>query len=338
MGLAAAALVSVMAGSYWYAEHRPSDLAMRHLRLLVTGPAKLEAGVESQYSVTTMAATGSPLPSEVQYAVYAADGRAVLRRAAHTDSQGHLQVTVPPELSPRSVARLEVVALYPHGVERLETPLPVDDRRFVTQLSLDKPLYQPGETVYYRSLTLGRFGLDVARDMTVHFEVHDPSGAVVSGSEITGPTQRGVGSGSFTIAPELAGGKYQLVATNLEGAFPDEKRSFYIRQYRVPRLKKDLEFIRDSYTAGERVVANFSATRAEGGPVAGATLRLTATVDGQMIYQASPQTTSAGTCTIKFACPKKSKKVMASLRSSSMTEPPVKPWPNPFPSTWGRSM
>ena len=55
-----------------------------------------------------------------------------------------------------------------------------------TYLSIDKPLYRPGETVYYRSLTLSRFGLRSDIDAPVHFEIRDPSGAIVAASETEG--------------------------------------------------------------------------------------------------------------------------------------------------------
>ena len=123
------------------------------------------------------------------------------------------------------------------------------------------------------------------QEIPVHFEIHDPSGAAVAGSEVEGVTERGVGSGAFSLPDEIAGGEYQLVARSLDNSFPEEKRKFFVRRYRLPRLKKDLEFVKDSYTPGDKVVADFSVNRAEGGPAAEASLRVTATVDGTVVHQ-----------------------------------------------------
>ncbi len=79
----------------------------------------------------------------------------------------------------------------------MSAPWPVDPLRLATQLSLDKPLYQPGETVFYRSLSLSRFGLAVDREIPIHFEILDPGGTVVPNSQNEGVTDRGVGNGAF---------------------------------------------------------------------------------------------------------------------------------------------
>ena len=142
----------------------------------------------------------------------------------------------------------------------------------------------------------------------MHFEIRDPSGAAVVGSELEGVTQRGVGSGAFPLPEEIAGGEYQLVARSLDNSFPEEKRKFFVRRYRLPRLKKDLEFVKDSYTPGDKVAADFSVNRAEGGPSAEAALRITATVDGTVVHQSTPKASAAGTYHIEFALPEQIEK------------------------------
>ncbi len=303
VGLAAAVLVVITASGY--ARHRAqvADIADEHLRLVVTGPAKVAAGLTNQFTVQTTSVTGEPLDVDVQYAVHAPDGTTLLEKTQHTDASGQVIAAVPPDVSLPNGSRFEVLAVHHGKLTRMHSQLAVDERRFVTQLALDKPLYQPGETVFYRSLTLGRFGLDTPQETPIHFEIRDPSGAVVAGSELEGVTDRGVGSGSFQLPPNIAGGRFTLVARAIDDAFPEEQRPFFIRRYRLPRLKKELEFTRDSYAPGDRVVADFAATRAEGGAVAGATLRITATVDGQNVHQATAQAGPAGAFQIEFQLP-----------------------------------
>ena len=47
-----------------------------------------------------------------------------------------------------------------------------------------------------------------------------------------------------------SGGEYVLRAQSLDNLFPEQSRSFFVRHYRSPRLKKELEFVRDSYAPG----------------------------------------------------------------------------------------
>jgi len=303
--LAAGVLLAVTAGGFFYQRGQVSQIAADHLRLVVTGPAKLQPRATNEYSVSTTSVTGAPLPVEVQYAIYAPDGHPLVENKLRTSADGRLVIAVPADLPLAKFARLDVLAVNAGKLERVQAELPVDSVHYVTHLALDKPLYQPGETVYYRSLTLGRFGLNTPQEMPIHFEMHDPSGAVVAGSPLDGVTQQGVGNGAFAIPEESAGGQFTLVARSLDGAFPEETKTFFIRRYRLPRLKKDLEFTRDSYTPGDKVIADFAAKRAEGGPAAQAALRITASVDGATVYQSTPQASPAGTQRIEFTLPAK---------------------------------
>ena len=114
-----------------------------------------------------------------------------------------------------------------------------------------------------------------------------------------------MGCGQFDIPPGLAGGEYTLVARSMDESFPEERRTFFIRSYRLPRLKKELEFARDSYAPGDTVVADFSAERAEGGPAAGASLRIVAQVDGEVVYEQSAQASTDGAYAVEFTLPEK---------------------------------
>src|SRR5205085_5499394 len=113
--------------------------------------------------------------------------------------------------------------------------LPLVTSLYVTHLMTDRPLYRPGETVYFRSLTLERFSLKPAEiDLELHFELRGKDGQVVHDPatgqplKLTGQAQlkdkdgkpalgpdgkaiRGVGAGAFQLPPSAAGGEYALV-------------------------------------------------------------------------------------------------------------------------------
>ncbi|MCA9267990.1 MAG: hypothetical protein KDA41_05940, partial [Planctomycetales bacterium] len=212
-------------------------------------------------------------------------------------------------------ARLEVEAEHAGGVARMSTRVQVEKIRYATQLAADKPLYRPGETLRFRSLTLTRFGLQSDRELPVRVRLEDPAGGVVAGSEHTGYTNRGVAGAVFSLPPHLAGGTYTLVVASgdADPAFPEERRDVFVRQYRLPRLKKELEFTRDSYAPGSEVVADFLAERAEGGPAADAQLAISAVVDGEAVHQASAQADADCRFQLKFTLPATIEKGQATL-------------------------
>jgi hypothetical protein len=315
VGLAAMALICLVGYAYFRPDSPVSDrvaeaaaerLARQHVRVVVTGPGRLQADATSRFTVATSSADGLPLPVPVEYMVFSPFGQILQEGGATTDEQGRLQIELPPNLSLINDSRLELfTSTVAGGQLRVSLPLEVDPVRFATHLSLDKPLYRPGETVFYRSLTLSRFGLKPDADVPIRFEILGPGGSIVPGSELKGATDRGVGNGRFDIPAHLPGGTYTLVARTPDDVYPLGTREFAIRQYRTPRLKKELELTRDSYAAGDKVVADFSAVRAEGGPAANARLTIQATVDGRPVAVDPPaaQTGADGTYRVEFTLP-----------------------------------
>ena len=60
VGLAAAALVLISVGGYFYHREQLAAIAADHLRLIVTGPSSLLSGVAADYVVSTTAIGGQP--------------------------------------------------------------------------------------------------------------------------------------------------------------------------------------------------------------------------------------------------------------------------------------
>lgn len=304
LGLATAALLLLTVGNFAWDRYEMAGLQDSRLRLVLTGPAQVQTGAVQTYAVRTERLSGQPVAAEVEFAFRHADGSDAYVQQVVADRLGEARLVLPATAALQPETRLTVRAKSGAAQEQVETLVDVAPQRWLTYLSLDKPLYQPGETIFYRSLTLSRFGLRPS-DSLVQFELQDPSGAVVPDSSLTGYTRIGVGNGAFTIPAGLAGGEYTLVARYAgDGAsFPEQKRKFFIRQYRLPVFDKQLEFVRDSYGPGEHVAADFSVQRKSGGPAAGASLLILATVDGQQVWQTSAQASADGTYRIEFDLP-----------------------------------
>ena len=315
--IAAGLLAIVTLGGYLITSWPLIGLDAKHVRLTVSGPHRLEPGTDNLFTINTSSATGRPVAAPVGYSLRAANGKAIVAKTDETtDSNGRLTLKVRPQWTDGREDReatLEIAAAGQTDAAPLTAAVRIDPAGLLTQLSLDKPLYQPGEIVRYRSLTLTRFGLNSPTEAVVYFEIHDPSGAVVPNSATTLRTDRGVAGGEFPIPASLAGGEYTLVARSPAKLFADEKRNFFIRHYRLPRLKKDLEFARDSYVPGDHVVADLSVERTEGSAAVGAKLHAIATVDGQVVAQTEEVANAAGAARVEFNLPAKIDKGDAQL-------------------------
>ena len=220
-----------------------------------------------------------------------------------TGDSGNCTYIVPPELRIPKGAKLYIRPDNSPDNKRIEVVMPLAPTRCLTYLNVDKPVYRPGEVVHFRSLTLERFTLHSEIDLPIRFVLLDPSGAAVKGAKLEGVTERGVGNGEFQIPQTAPGGQYTLVVSSLDGFFPEERRTFQVRNYRAPRIKKDIEFRRRSYGPGELVEAEFEAIRAEGGAVDSKKVMVTAKVDGDIVYNDSAKTDASGRCLISFKLP-----------------------------------
>jgi len=229
-----------------------------------------------------------------------------------TNRDGQAEIVLPPQLTVPPDARLQIDARASMGENdsttepkavRTRLDVPLEPTRCMTYLTIDRPVYRPGETVFFRSLTLTRRSFAPSVEVPIRYELIDPSGTAVPGAFLEGLTTRGVGNGRFGIPTTAPGGSYTIVAKSLDGFFPDERRELEVRDYRVPRFKKKLDLDARSYGPGETVTAMLNAERAEGGPVAGGEVRITATVDRETVYEHRTVTSSRGDCSITFALP-----------------------------------
>ncbi len=258
VGIAAALLVLTSVGGYFYHRQRLLSVAAEHLRLLLSGPSVLETGLAAEYLVSTTAIDGQPLPAQVEVVLSGPAGKRLKAYREPADERGHLRVAIPADLPLPPETKLKVSAWHRDSREEVEMPLRVEPIRYTTQLMSDKPVYQPGETIYYRSLTLSRFGLAADRELPLRFEILDAGGAVVPRSPLDGVTQRGVGSGSFALPNDLADGQYTLVVRSPDQTFAAQRQPLVVRRHAATAAKES------AITPGKVEVAFFP----EGGSLA----------------------------------------------------------------------
>ena len=152
-GLGRVPLVLISVAGYFYCRGQLAAIGAEHLRLIVTGPSRLQAGAAATYTVSTRSISGGPLPAEIEVVLSVPDGSRLKAYKETADEHGLLQVVIPAGLELPARPRLSVVARHRESRETAEATLAVGPDRAATYLATDRPLYRPGETVRYRSLT-----------------------------------------------------------------------------------------------------------------------------------------------------------------------------------------
>ncbi len=299
-------------------------------------------------------ATSRPTGIESK-ADWAAEKKAVEKKPAATHelnvaeiAAGVYRVSIPPTLAMEAGRSLNMVVaarkkdgpadkapVTLQGEVQLTAPV------YLTHLTTDKPMYQPGETVHFRSLTVDRLTLAPAtQSFQYHFTLTPPVGgprSLLRGgnalvrvdakdvpSEVPGPDGKpikGVAAGEVALEPESPGGEYTLALTEEMNRFPPVQRKFIVNRYQKPRLDKKLDFNRSSYGAGDEVQALVRAHRADGGPVKNTNVEIAVAVDDQLFDRAGiptggiffDRTDNDGAVTVRFKLPAKIERGQASL-------------------------
>ena len=160
-------------------------------------------------------------------------------------------------------------------------------------------MYQPGEVVRFRSLTLDRLTLrPPAEDFFINATLTEPTGAVrtilqgrtslaFQGAKgdphaVFGPDGKpvhGIGAGSWPLEGDAPGGEYTLAINEQQGRFAPVTRKFVVNRFQKPRLDKKIDFNRSTYGLGDEVQVRASATLAGGGAIRNANVQATVTID-----------------------------------------------------------
>jgi hypothetical protein len=290
----------------------------KRLKVEVTGPETIQAGARNQFLIHTTNLKNEPVSAEVKVRLCDPSGQEVVKHQGReltwtmhsTAKEGQCDVVLPPDLPQKPGTRfaLQVEAKGKNGgqvtvdARNLELVAPL----YLTHLTTDKPMYQPGEAVRFRSLTLERFSLKpVAKLLTLNYRITAPNGAEVynvqnvsqvrHGREkdyaiVSGPDNQpvqGMGTGVYPLPVNAPGGVYTLTVTLTEqdratGFHQVQQRPFIVNRYEKPFLNKELEFTRKSYGPRDEVVAACRVARVGGGkPVANQEVKATVQVDGK---------------------------------------------------------
>ena len=276
----------------------------------LTGPAHVQPGAPNSWKIETLNRHGEPIkPKKLEVVVKDAKGAELDKKTHERPTSGSTSLDLPlafwAKVKPGTELFVEVSALTDDDRKGVLSELiPLARPVFVTHLATDKPLYKPGETVRFRSLTLDRAALTPpAHDLILKFQLRDPGDAIThldtgngrllsNFKPVLGPDGkplRGIGVGEYAIPETAPGGEYKLDLIEIQSGTGQqhllETRKFIVNRYVPDTFEKKLEFDGKSYGAGATVKARVEVSRTAGGPMKDAKATATATVDGKSFYE-----------------------------------------------------
>ena len=168
-----------------------------------------------------------------------------------------------------------------------------------TYIQTDKPLYQPGETIWFRADLRDAKTLVGGNPIGVTVQLISPRGAVVSSKRVL--AQSGIARNDFALDAGIDGGEYTL---QLQVNGITDTKKIIVNTYEAPRLMKTLELLRKAYGAGDPVAAAVEIKRTTGEPFASKEVTAVVTLDDAEVSRLKVTTDAEGKAIVKFALPK----------------------------------
>ncbi len=238
------------------------------------GGANLTPGMSADYRVFVRnELTQRPVAgANVRVRLVSASGKVVLAQAVRTDANGFAAIeSVVPDSAAEGDYTIKVVADSPEGTSDLSRPV-VLKRSFRVMVTTDKPMYQPGQTIHIRTLSLATADLRPVTGRDIVLEVQDAKGNKVFKKRLA-TSSFGVAAADFELADQVNAGTY-TVAAQL-GDTRSEK-SVTVERYVLPKFKIDLATDKGYYAPGTPLSGDLTAEYTFGKPVAGAKVRIVA--------------------------------------------------------------
>ena len=163
----------------------------------------------------------------------------------------------------------------------------------------DKPLYQPGETIWFRADLRATGTLISGPPIGLTMQLVSPRGAIAMQKRLLATA--GVANNDFALPAEIEGGEYTLQLAADDGTV--DRKTIIVNTYEAPRLMKTLEFVRKAYGAGDRVSAAIEVKRATGEPFGGKPLTGVVTVDDVELARIAIKTSGDGKASVGFVLP-----------------------------------
>jgi uncharacterized protein YfaS (alpha-2-macroglobulin family) len=166
-------------------------------------------------------------------------------------------------------------------------------------LTSDKPIYQPGQTIHLRALTLIHPDLKPAADAATTFAITDPRGNVIF-KRVDRTSRFGIAAADCALADELIEGDYRIACRVGD---TDSALSVRVEKYVLPKIRLTIATEQSWYQPGQEVRGTLTATYHHGEPAANAAWELEAAVNQQLLAKLLGKTDDRGTAKFSFRLP-----------------------------------
>jgi len=152
------------------------------------------------------------------------------------------------------------------GTEELEQNIEII-RPYKIFLTTDKPLYQPGQTIHVRTLTLCKPDLEPDANQIIIIEAEDPKGNKVF-RVAQHSNDFGLASADLVLGRDINMGVYTIRALRQEGdQITTSEKKVTVKRYVLPKFKVELQTDTDYYQPGAQVNGVVQALYLFGKPV-----------------------------------------------------------------------
>lgn len=198
------------------AEHA---LAAEHKRLIVTGPVEVRPELTNLYSVRLQDLNGNAVAHEEFGFALINDREQVVQQAMVATNEAGQGVV---EIDGAKIANSGTLKLWcaaSKAPSEVQLSLARVEPALATYITTDKPTYQPGETMFFRALTLPPQATHWHDQLPFNYQAVAPSGETV-GEPIAGLTNQGVANGAIHLPETAPAGRYGLLAQNADAKLP----------------------------------------------------------------------------------------------------------------------
>ena len=209
-----------------------------------------------------------------------------LRPGGTTNADGLARIAVPKRSYDKRVVRIEdggrygvATTSWRQGIDPwlLDVPTSFYADRLLGYLYTDRPIYRPGETVYYKGVVRrddDASNLIPGPDERLDLAIRDPGWDEIQQTSVR-VNRLGTFAGEFVLPADARTGTYRI-------SFVEPNRyywygsiastSFTVAEFRVPEFEVEARTPREHYVDGERIEAEARASFFFGGPVEGASV------------------------------------------------------------------
>ncbi len=244
---------------------------MDRLELIVLGQNSLLSGSKASLRVAVLNYKGRQPLKGVLVKIAMKTGELSKRLfAARTSALGSVDaIFTIPEIKGDN-AKLEISAESSIGNEKLEYGISLK-KIYNIYLVTDKPVYQPGQVIHIRSLTLKKPSLKAASGLPIIVSVEDSKGNKVFKKSMD-TDKFGIASVDFQLANEINMGNYRIKA-EIENA--NVEKTVNIKRYVLPKFKITLKTNKDYYLPKDEFSGDLKVKYFFGKPVSNGRVKIT---------------------------------------------------------------